>query len=177
VTLSPPREEVSANGRPARGPSDAVVEIIEFSDFQCPFCLRSQPTISQILERYGSSVRLVYRHFPLPNHAQAWPAAEASMCAADQNKFWEYHDRLFANQDKLSVEGLKQHAADLGLNAATFNACLDSRKYEAEVQKDVAAGQELGITGTPAFFINGRLLGGAQPFPVFEQIIDEELKR
>jgi protein-disulfide isomerase len=177
VTLDPPREQVADAGRPARGTADAPVQVVEFSDFQCPYCQRSLPTIERLLSSYGDRIRIVYRHFPLPNHPDAWPAAEASMCAAEQDKFWPYHDRLFANQDKLSVEGLKQHAADLGLDTKTFNACVDSRKYRDEVQKDVDAGKLLAITGTPAFFINGRLLGGAQPFPAFQELIEDELAR
>jgi protein-disulfide isomerase len=129
------------------------------------------------MKTYGDRVRLVYRHFPLPNHPDAWPAAEASLCAAEQNRFWPYHDRLFGAQDKLSTEGLKQHAAELGLNLPAFNGCVDSRKFQSAVQTDVDAGKELGVTGTPSFFINGRPLGGAQPFDAFQQIIDDELAR
>jgi protein-disulfide isomerase len=177
ISLDPPREEVADAGRPSVGPADAPVQIIEFSDFQCPFCQQSVATIQMVLKEYGDQVRLVYRHFPLPNHPQAWPAAEASLCAADQDRFWPFHDRLFANQDKLSVDALKQHAAELGFDAAAFAACVDSRRHQAAVQADMEAAQALGVTGTPAFFINGRPLGGAQPFPRFKEIIDEELAR
>jgi len=113
----------------------------------------------------------------LAMHQRALPAAEAAHCAHDQGKFWEYHDKLFANQQALGDADLKKHAVDLGLNAETFNACLDSGKHRADVQKDGVEGNEAGVTGTPAFLINGRFLSGAQPFDAFKAIIDEELNR
>jgi protein-disulfide isomerase len=177
VTLEPPREDVADAGRPARGPDNAPVEIIEFSDFQCPYCLQAKATVDAVLATYGDRIRFVYRHYPLPNHPDARPAAEASMCAAEQGQFWPFHDHLFANSNDLSAEGLKRHAATLGLNVAVFNACFDSRKYSDVVDEDMAAANEIGVTGTPAFFINGRPLGGAQPFEAFERIIEDELAR
>ena len=177
ILLDPPRLVVADAGRPAKGPADAPVQIIEFSDFECPFCQRSTPTIAKVLESYGDRIRLVYRHYPLPNHPNARPAAEASACAAELGKFWEYHDRLFENQTRLAEGDLKQHAADLGLEAAAFNECFDSRKYRQDVDADVVAADEAGVSGTPAFFINGRPLNGAQPFEAFQRIIDEELAR
>jgi protein-disulfide isomerase len=177
VMLEPPRLEVAEAGRPARGPENAPVQIVEFSDFECPFCLRAFPTVQQLLSTYGDRVRFVYRHYPLPNHPNARPAAEASACAHEQGKFWEYHDRLFAAPGKLSAADLKTHATELGLNAAQFNACVDSRKYQKDVEADIEAAQQVGVTGTPAFFINGRPLSGAQPFEAFKRIIDEELSR
>jgi protein-disulfide isomerase len=117
----------------------------------------------------------VYRHFPLPNHPNAQPAAEAAECAAEQGKFWPYHDRLFANTSRLSPADLKQHAADLGLDRSKFDPCVDTRKYKAQVDADTEAGQQAGVNGTPAFFINGRMLSGAQPFEAFKRIIDDEL--
>jgi protein-disulfide isomerase len=177
IALPPPRISMDAAGRPVRGPATAPVEIIEFSDFECPYCLKSVPIVAEVLKTYGDKVRLVYRHFPLPNHPNARPAAEASLCAAEQDQFWAFHDRLFENQSRLTVPDLKQHAAALGLDAAKFNACVDERKYRAEVDRDIAAAQEAGVTGTPAFFVNGRLLGGAQPFEAFQKVIDDELAR
>ena len=177
MTLDPPRVAVSDGGRPGKGPSNAPVQIIEFSDFECPFCFRANPTVAQVMSTYGDRVRLVYRHLPLPNHPNARPAAEAAACANDQGRFWEYHDRLFANQSKLSTPDLKQHAADLGLDTAKFNACVDSRRFQKDVDADMDAAQLLGVSGTPHFFINGRALSGAQPFEAFKAVIDEELAR
>jgi protein-disulfide isomerase len=176
LSLEPPRVAVEAAGRPARGPENAPVEIIEFSDFECPFCLAANPTVAQVLATYGDRIRFVYRHYTLPNHPNARPAAEASACAAEQGKFWQYHDQLFANQSRMTAADLKQHAVQLGLDVEKFNTCVDERRYQPDVDADVAAAQAAGVTGTPAFFINGRHVSGAQPFEVFKQIIDEELQ-
>ncbi len=175
VMLEPPRQQVSAANGPSKGASGAPILLIEFSDFQCPFCLRAHATVDQVLKTYGDKIRFVYRHYPLPTHPNAKPAAEASACAADQGKFWPYHDRLFEQQTKLSDSDLKQHAADLGLDAAKFNSCVDTHKFRALVDADTKDGEEAGVNGTPAFFINGRMLSGAQPFDAFKRIIDEEL--
>ncbi len=177
VMLEPPRVAVAIGDDPVKGPATAPVTIVEFSDFQCPFCSRVNPTLKQVEDTYGDKVRVVFRNFPLSQiHPQAAKAAEAASCAADQGKFWEMHDRLFANQQKLAVEDLKQHATELGLKADAFNQCLDSGKKEAEVKHDLDEGSSYGLTGTPAFFINGRLISGAQPLEAFTQIIDEELE-
>jgi len=178
VSLEPPRQQLAAvPNSPTKGPANAPVEIVEFSDFQCPFCLRADPTVTQVLNTYGDRVHFVYRHYPLPGHPNARPAAEAASCAAEQGKFWPYHDRLFADQTKLSDSDLKKTATDLGMDGAKFNACVDTHKYKAAIDADVAAGQEAGVDGTPAFFVNGRLLSGAQPFDQFKKLIDEELER
>jgi protein-disulfide isomerase len=177
VMLDPPRQTVAAANSPAKGPAKAPVEMIEFSDFQCPYCLRADPTVQQVLSTYGDRIRFVYRHYPLPNHPNARPAAEAAACAGEQDKFWQYHDRLFSNPTKLSDPDLKRHAAELGLNTGQFNGCLDSHKLKAKVDTDLKAGEEAGVNGTPAFFINGRMMSGAQPFEAFKKIIDEELER
>ena len=174
VMLEPPRQKIAGSG-PDKGPASAPIEMIEFSDFQCPFCLRANPTVTQVLNTYGDRIHFIYRHFPLPNHPNARPAAEAASCAAEQGKFWPYHDRLFANPGKLSDADLKQDAADLGLDGAKFNACVDSHKFKSQVDADVQAGSEAGVNGTPAFFINGRAVSGAQPYDLFKRIIDEEL--
>jgi protein-disulfide isomerase len=176
VLLEPPRQTVASADSPSRGSATAPIELIEFSDFQCPFCLRANPTVQQVLTTYGDRIRFVYRHFPLPNHPNARPAAEASACAAEQGKFWPYYDRLFAGQSGLTDAELKQHAVALGLDAAKFNTCVDTRKFKTLVDADLQAGQEAGVNGTPAFFINGRMLSGAQPYDAFKKIIDEELK-
>jgi len=175
VMLEPPRQQVSAANSPAKGSANAPIEMIEFSDFQCPFCLRADPTVRQVLSTYGDRIRFVYRHYPLPNHPSARPAAEAAACAGEQGKFWPYHDRLFANPTKLSDADLKQSAAELGLNAAQFNACVDTHKLKAQIDADIKDGEEAGVNGTPAFFVNGRMISGAQPYDVFKKIIDEEL--
>jgi protein-disulfide isomerase len=175
VSLEPPRNKIAAADGQAKGPANAPIEIIEFSDFQCPYCLRANPTVKQVLSTYGDRIRFVYRNYPLPNHPNARPAAEAAQCAAEQGQFWPYHDRLFADQSKLADEDLKQSAVALGLEAARFNACFDSHKYKARVEADMQAANEAGVNGTPAFFINGRMLSGAQPFDEFKRVIDEEL--
>jgi protein-disulfide isomerase len=176
VMLDPPRQTVATEGSPAKGPANAPIELVEFSDFQCPYCFRATPTVNQVLSTYGDKIHFVYRHYPLPNHPNARPAAEAAACAGDQGKFWAYHDRLFQDPSKLGPSELKRHAADLGLDTAKFDNCLDSHKLKATVDADLQAGQESGVDGTPAFFINGRMISGAQPFEVFKQIIDEELE-
>lgn len=177
VTLEPPREVIPKADRPSQGPENAPIELIEFSDFQCPFCENAFPTVKKVLSTYGDRIHFIYRHFPLPNHPRARPAAEAAQCANEQGKFWAYHDRLFGDQSRLSDADFKQHAAELGLDAAQFTACYDSRKYRADVDTDIRVGNEAGVSGTPAFYINGRMLSGAQPFDVFKKVIDEELAR
>lgn len=177
ILLEAPRIEVAAAGRPATGAVDAPIELIEFSDFECPFCAQALPTVKRVMAVYGDRVRLVYRHYPLPIHPRARPAAEAASCAAAQDEFWEYHDRLFAHQNELSDAELKGHAVAIGLDAAAFNACYDATAHKADVDADIEAGNEAGVSGTPAFFINGRLLSGAQPFEAFKRVIDEELAR
>ncbi|MCI0573808.1 MAG: DsbA family protein [Myxococcaceae bacterium] len=162
---------------PSWGPKEAKVTIVEWSDFQCPFCSRVNPTLKQIKETYPNDVRIVFRHQPLPMHPDAPLAAQASMAAHEQGKFWEYHDRLFENQRKLDRGSLEQYAQELGLNVAQFKAALDSRKYEAYVQKDSQDGSAAGASGTPTFFVNGRQVVGAQPFANFKTAIDEELAR
>ena len=166
--LDPPRTEVSADDDPANGPANAPVTIIEFSDFQCPYCSRVVPTIARLKDRYGDSIRIVFRDFPIAQlHPNAAKAAEAGACANEQGKFWQMHDLMFANQGQLDVPGLKQHAATLGLDSAAFEKCLDSGKYTAEVQKDSADGEKAGVQSTPSFFVNGRPLIGAQPYEQF----------
>ena len=171
--------EVSADDDPAIGPEDAPVTIIEFSDFQCPYCARFQTeTLPQILSNYGDRVRFVYRDFPLVSlHANALKAAEASECADDQEAYWKYHDLLFQNQSALDDASLKNYAASLGLDTAAFNQCLDSDKYMSEVQKDEQDGITAGVQGTPAFFINGVLISGAQPYSVFQAAIEAALAK
>jgi protein-disulfide isomerase len=176
LMLEPPREAVKAGNSPARGPANAPVELIEFADFECPYCQAAAPTIKRILDAYGDRVRLVYRNFPLQNHPNARPAAEAAQCANEQGQFWAYHDHLFANPGKLSDADLKKTAADLGLDSPRFNKCLDEHKYAHVIDTDARDGSNAGVSGTPAFFINGRMLSGAQPYEAFKRVIDEELQ-
>ncbi|OFV90915.1 MAG: hypothetical protein A3H95_10850 [Acidobacteria bacterium RIFCSPLOWO2_02_FULL_64_15] len=177
VLLDPPRLTVAAATYAAssKGPASAPIEIVEFSDFECPFCLRAHPTVQQVLASYGDKIRFTYRHYPLSNHPHARPAAEASQCAAEQGQFWPYHDLLFADPSRLTDADLKARAVQLGLNAAQFNACVDTRKFKDDVDADVRAADAVGVDGTPAFLINGRMLSGAQPIEAFKRLIDEEL--
>jgi len=179
VSLDAPRMTVALTaGDPAIGPASAPVTLVEFSDFQCPFCQRVEPTLKRLRQTYGDKLRIVWKDFPLTQiHPQAFKAGEAGHCAADQGKFWEYHDRLFANQQALQPADLKKHAADLGLDAAAFGTCLDSSKHGERVRDGVSQGTALGVNSTPTTFINGRRLSGAQPYEVFVAAIDEELSR
>ncbi len=171
---------VSIDDDPVLGNKDAPITIVEFSDFECPFCgkhfLTSHP---QIVENYVNTgkVKIVYRDFPLDFHKNAQKAAEAAECADEQGKFWEMHDKLFLNQDSLSMENFKQWAKDIELDAAQFNACIDSEKYVEEIQNDVKDGTKYGISGTPTFFINNQILKGAQPYEVFEKTIETALAK
>jgi protein-disulfide isomerase len=174
--LEPTRVEVAATG-PTHGPATAPITIVEFSDFQCPYCARLIPTLEQVKEKYGDKVRIVFRQFPLGFHQFAQKAAEASLCANEQGKFWELHDAMFENQQALSVEQLKAKAAELGMNAEQFNTCLDNAKFAAQVKADADDGSKAGVSGTPAMFINGRFLSGAQPINEITKVIDDELAR
>jgi protein-disulfide isomerase len=175
-TLRPPLIEVATAGRPEKGAgAKAPVTIVMFSDYQCPFCKRGEDVIDQVMKTYGDKVRLVFRDFPLPMHPNARPAAEAANCANAQGKFWDYHAKLFANQSKLDESDLKTYAKDLGLDEAKFAKCLSDKPYKAAIDKDVEDGSKVGVNGTPAFFINGRMLSGAQPFEKFKEVIDDEL--
>jgi protein-disulfide isomerase len=172
---APPKVAVDATG-PAKGPNGAPVTIVEFSDYECPYCVKAEPTVKEILDAYPGKIRLVYRDFPLPMHARAPKAAEAAHCAEDQGKYWEMHGKLFASAGKLEVADLKAHAREVGLDGAKFDKCLDSGEKAKVVEMHKKAGEDVGVTGTPAFFINGRQLSGAQPVEAFKAIIDQELK-
>ncbi len=169
-------DKVDSSGEAYLGSEDAQILIEEYSDFQCPFCARASPTIHRLAEEYKDEVKIVFRHFPLRQiHENAQKAAEASECAADQGMFWEYHDILFENQGNLGVSSLKQHASELGLDKNEFDACLDSgEKYET-VNSEMREGISKGVKGTPAFFINGKMISGAQPYEVFKAEIDSQL--
>ncbi len=177
---------VDAGHLPAVGNEDAKVEMIEFSDFECPFCKRYfDETFSQIKKDYVDTgkIKLSYRHFPLDFHPAALPSALASECANEQGKFWEYHDLIFTEQEKIAgktadviIGQLKTWAQGLGLNTNQFGTCLDNQTYAEKVTQDLNDGKTAGVSGTPSFFINGKLLVGAQPYDAFKAIIDEELK-
>jgi len=179
VMFDAPRRSVPVDpADPTIGNKAAPITLIEFADFQCPYCGRVAPTIKKLRETYGDKVRLVWKDFPLTQiHPQAFKAGEAAHCAGDQGKYWEYHDRLFANQQSLMPDDLKKHAADLGLDAAAFSACLDTSKYGERVRDGVAEGTRLGVNSTPMFYVNGRIVSGAQPYEAFVSVIDEELAR
>jgi protein-disulfide isomerase len=178
VSFEPMRMDVAvADEDPKKGPTSAPIQIVTFSEFQCPYCQRVTPTLDRVVDTYGDQVQIVFRDFPLPMHPQAHQAAQAAQCANAQGKFWQYHDKLFENQRALAPDNLKQYAQELGLDAGKFGTCLDSGEFQAEVDEDHVEGQRLGVTGTPAFFINGRFLNGAQPFEAFQQIIEDELDR
>lgn len=155
-----------------RGNPDAAITLVEFSDFQCPFCERQYRTLKQLLNEYPQKIRLVYRHFPLGFHQFAQKAAEASECASEQGKFWEYHDKLFENQSDYSVANFKKWAGDLGLQTSQFNSCLDGDKYASRIQADAKEGAQKGVNGTPATFVNGQLISGALPYATFKEAID-----
>ena len=179
--LPPPpitRVEVSSDGAPVRGKTDAAVTLVEFSDFHCPFCKRVQSTLNQVLAKYPEQVQLYYRHLPLDSlHPQARRAAEAARCAQDQGKFWEYHDIIFEQAPKAEENDLKRYAEQIGLDIDKFTNCLFQNVHHQAVQKDLDEGSRLGFDGTPAFFINGRFLSGAQPLEEFVRVIEEELAR
>jgi|TARA_Y100000310_G_scaffold153594_1_gene152997 protein-disulfide isomerase len=170
--------DVSVDDDPVKGDPDAPITIIEFSDFECPFCGRFySQTMGQLEEKYikTGKAKIVFRDFPLSFHPKAQKASEASECADDQGKFWEMHDMIFENQNSISVSDLKGYAGQLGLDQSKFDSCLDSGEHEAEVQADFRDGSAAGVSGTPSFFVNGIKLVGAQPFQAFEQIIEAEL--
>ncbi len=162
-----------------KGDKKAPVTIVEWSDYECPFCVRFyKETLGKIDTEYikTGKVKLIYRDFPLGFHANAQKAAEAAECAGEQGKYYEMHDKLFEEGVDGGVTAFKKYASDIGLDTGKFDECLDSNKMASEVTKDMQDGQAAGVSGTPGFIINGQLVSGAQPFSVFKQIIDEELK-
>ncbi len=164
-----------AGADPAFGPDNAKVKIVEYSDFQCPYCSRVVPTLKQIKETYGDKVQITFKNFPLSFHQYAQKAAEAAECANAQGKFWEMHDMMFSKQNALRIDDLKSYAKQLGLDQAKFDSCLDNGEMKAEVERDFQDGVSSGVQGTPAFFINGEFVSGAQPFDKFKEIIDKKL--
>jgi len=175
VMLQPARVAVATGGAPWSGGAAAPVTVVEFSDFQCPYCRAAESTVKQIRQTYGDKIKFVYLNFPLSFHDHALDAARAGACAAQQDKFWQYHDALFADQTKLADNDLKATAAKIGLDKQKFDTCFNAKKPDAMIKSQQAQGDALGVTGTPTFFINGRELVGAQPPDKFSEIINEEM--
>ncbi len=178
VFLDPVRTPIATAGYPTRGSASAPVTIVEFADFQCPFCGGLFPTLQAVEKNYADKVRMVYRQFPLTSlHPYAQKAAEASLCANDQKRFWEFHDSMFGNQEKLTVDDLRKRADEFRMDTAAFNQCLDSGAKQDAVKKDSEEGRAAGVTSTPTMFINGRQLSGNQPYSDIRAVIEDELQR
>ncbi len=176
IFIQRPRVEVGVGEGPSKGPKDAPIVIVEFTDYQCPFCARARPNLNAAIADYKDEIFYSVRNFPLDFHAQAKKAGEATLCANEQKKYWEYSDKLWENQKALDVANLKKYAADIKLDSKKFDECLDSNKFAAEVNKDQQDGMKAGVSGTPAFFINGQMVTGAQPPEAFKKIIEAELR-
>jgi len=177
ILLEPPRVTVAIRQEtPSRGPANAPIVLVEYTDYQCPYCNRVQPTIAALMERYDGQIRHVFKNLPLPNHPQAQLAGEAALCAQDQGKYWEFHDWLFANQRTMNRETMVAAAGELGMDAELFEACIEQKTHAGTVSADAREARSFGITGTPGFLINGRVLTGAQPIEAFEVVINEELE-
>jgi protein-disulfide isomerase len=174
VNLKAPVVQVGTGGRPEKGPKNAPVTMIVFSDYECPFCRRAETTVEEVLKKYEGKIKYVFRDYPLPFHAKAKPAAVAANCAIPEGKYFEYNQKLFVTD--LSPENYKKIAADLGLDQKKFDECI-AKNDEKSIDQDLADGAAVGVNGTPAFFINGRMLSGAQPFEAFKVIIDEEVAK
>ena len=177
VLLEPPRTDVSIDSRRVRGPTNAAITIAVFSDYECPYCGRAEQTLRQLTTKYPTQVRVAYRDFPLDFHPNAQLAAEGSRCALEQQKYWPYHALLFANQQRLKSEDLAKYAGQVGMDPRQFDECLAQKTYAADVARDMAEGRELGITGTPTFYVNGIAVTGALELQEFSRVIDGELMR
>lgn len=177
INLERPKVEVSVDDDPAQGAKNAPITLIEFSEFQCPYCKKARPTLDKIMATYAGKIHYVFRDFPLGFHDQAKMVANAANCANEQGKYWDYNKRLWEmqGQGKFTIEKIKALAVELKLDTGKFNSCADSNKYFDEIEKDIQDGAKAGVSGTPAYFINGKFLSGAQPFENFQQIIEEEL--
>lgn len=176
ILMEAPKIKVEIGDAPVKGDSDAPITIVEFSDYECPFCRRSQATLDEVKEKYKGKLRFVFKDFPLGFHRRAKPAASASRCAAEQGKYWEFHDKLFSGKG-LTDENFKTYAEELSLDQTKFSECVEADRFQAQITADMNQGKALGVTGTPAFFVNGRFLSGAQPLKAFSDIIDEELEQ
>jgi protein-disulfide isomerase len=178
VALEPPRPTVSGPASaPTLGPEGAPVTIVQFVDYQCPYCHRAQSTIDEILSKYPGKVQLVHRDFPLDGHPQAMPAARASRCAGEQGKFWDYHRSLMSAKGPMDDADLKARAASLKLDPAAFSTCLASDRFDATIHAAFDEGTRVGVNSTPTYFVNGRMMTGALPFEEFREVVDSELER
>jgi len=169
--------KVDVGSAPTRGPSGAPITIVEFSDFQCPFCKRAVSTLEQLMKEYDGKIRWAFRHHPLPFHSMALSAAKASLAANEQGKFWEMHDRLMENQANLSDETIRKIAKEIGLNMNKFEKAWNSDRFKPQIEEDIRFAEANGATGTPTFYINGVIVKGAQPIDSFRAVIDVLLKR
>jgi len=176
ILLQPPSVQVGYDPARVRGDAKAPITIVEFSDFQCPYCKRAEPTLKALLTKYNGRVKLAYRDFPLKAiHPNAEIAAEASRCAGEQGKFWEFHDAMYADQSKLDQPGLLETAHSLGIDGESFRSCLTGGKFKGQIEQDAQDGAKVGVSGTPGFFINGAFVNGSQPQAEFEKVIESEL--
>jgi protein-disulfide isomerase len=173
--MAPPRAPISVGDAPVRGAAGASVTIIEYADYECPYCQQIKPVVDRIEKEYEGKVAFAFKDVPLPMHANAQKAAEAAHCAGVQGKFWQYHDRLFATK-QYALESLRDHARILALDETAFQRCLDSGTQAERVKAHVNEAQSIGLPGTPGFFVNGRFLNGAVDYQTLRQVIDEELK-
>jgi len=174
VTLAPPAADFSIGAAPRLGPEDAPIRLVEFADYECPYCARVSPQIKQLRQEFGDKISVYFKDLPLPMHAQAQKAAEAARCAGQQDKYWQYHDLLFSNKG-LGVAQLKQYARDLNLDQAKFDTCVDSGAETAAVLSDYKEAQKLGLTGTPSFFLNGRFFSGAVEYATLRDLVQQQL--
>jgi protein-disulfide isomerase len=174
ITLAPPRVDVAVGDAPRLGPADAALKVVEFADYECPYCAKVNPHVRKLHEEFGNQINVYFKDLPLPMHSHAQKAAEAARCARQQNKFWEYHDMLFSER-RLDPDDLKKYARSLNLDTAKFDECLDSGAQADAVKKDLGEGQQLGIAGTPAFFINGRFVSGAVDYSTLRDIVRQQL--
>ncbi|MBI2982535.1 MAG: thioredoxin domain-containing protein [Deltaproteobacteria bacterium] len=170
-----PKLEIPEGDAPSMGPKDAPIRLVEYTDYECPFCGRARDSVNQVLKEYKGKVRYVIKDFPLSFHKNAFKAHEAAHCAGDQGKYWEMNGKIWADQRAITEEDLKKHASEIKLKTKEFEECLSSGKFAALVRQNIQEGQDVGVSGTPAFFINGRPLSGARPFEAFKEIIDGQL--
>ncbi|MBI2981703.1 MAG: DsbA family protein [Deltaproteobacteria bacterium] len=175
--IAAPKLEVPEGDAPAMGPKDAPIRLVEYTDYECPFCGRARDAVNQVLKEYKGKVRYVIKDFPLSFHKNAFKAHEAAHCAGEQGKYWDLNKKIWDNQRSIAEEDLKKYATEIKLKKKEFEDCLNSGKFASLIRQNVQEGQDVGVSGTPAFFINGRPLSGARPFAAFKEIIDGQLSR